>query len=141
MIFSALQLLPALMALIGGPPPTVRMRQLAISETVIMRVPIIRPRFAWPIEWTEKRGPRCIASAGILAAALADDGNVDFLMRDRRRIRARLENRCPSLDFYGGLYLQPGGGEICAGRDEVRSRIGGSCSIDKFRLMVAHPVK
>jgi hypothetical protein len=132
------------MSLVGGPPPpppNVSVSRVWISETIIMRVPIIRPHFAWPIEWVEKRGPRCIRPAGILAAALADDGSVDFLMRNRQRVRAKLENSCPSLDLYGGLYLQPDGDRLCAGRDEVRSRIGGSCAIDEFKLMVAHPVR
>jgi len=120
------------------PPPVAR---ITVSEEIVMRVPVIRPRFAWPIRWEEKKGPRCIRGDNILATALADDGSIDFLMRSRERIRGQLENQCPTLDFYGGLYLQSADGLICARRDEVRSRIGGTCAIERFRRMIPHPVR
>jgi hypothetical protein len=40
------------------------------------------------------------------------------------------------LDFYGQLYLLPNDGRICARRDSIRSRVGGSCRIEKFRTLV-----
>ncbi|WP_152569435.1 MULTISPECIES: hypothetical protein [Sphingomonas] len=141
LILSAFPLFTALLTLFGAPPEAVSIARVTVSEEIVMRVPVIRPRFPVPIRWEEAKGPRCIRADNILATALADDGSIDFLMRSRERIRGQLENQCPTLDFYGGLYLQSVDGAICARRDEVRSRIGGSCAIERFRRMVPHPIR
>jgi hypothetical protein len=110
--------------------------RLVVREEVIWRVPVIRPRAMGPMRWEEKKGPKCIAAGQIVAAALGDERSVDFLLNDRSRIRARMDDDCPTLDFYGNFYIQPEDEKVCARRDEIRSRIGGSCRIEKFRRMV-----
>ncbi len=67
---------------------------------------------------------------------LSGPDSVDILLRNRQRIRAKLDNDCEGLDFYGGLYLQTEDGQLCAKRDVIRSRMGGTCRIDKFRMLV-----
>ena len=114
----------------------VTVTRLVVREEVILRVPVIRPRAARRVKWEEKKGPKCIGSDRIVAAALGDSRSVDFLLSDRSRIRARMDDDCPTLDFYGNFYIQPEDERICAKRDEIRSRIGGSCRIEKFRRMV-----
>ena len=66
---------------------------------------------------------------------------VDLLMRDNRRVRAHLGRRCAGLDYYSGLYVDANpDGQICAGRDAIRSRMGGQCGIVQFRqLQPARP--
>lgn len=113
----------------------VAVSRLVVQQELILRVPVIRPR-ARPVTWEEKKGPRCIASGQIVAAALADQRSIDFLLTDRTRMRARMDDDCPTLDFYGNFYIQPEDDKVCAKRDEIRSRIGGSCRIEKFRRMV-----
>jgi hypothetical protein len=114
----------------------VAVTRLVVREEVIWRVPVIRPRAMRPMRWEEKKGPKCIAAGQIVAAALGDERSVDFLLNDRSRIRARMDDDCPTLDFYGNFYIQPEDEKVCARRDEIRSRIGGSCRIEKFRRMV-----
>lgn len=114
----------------------VAVTRLVVREEVIWRVPVIRPRSMRPMRWEEKKGPKCIAAGQIVAAALGDERSVDFLLNDRSRIRARMDDDCPTLDFYGNFYIQPEDEKVCARRDEIRSRIGGSCRIEKFRRMV-----
>ena len=60
----------------------------------------------------------------------------DFVLRDRSRVRARLDSDCDGLDFYGSFYVEPRGAKVCAKRDEIRSRVGGSCRIERFRTLV-----
>lgn len=136
LFFSTLHLLPALLALLGLPNGDVVVSRVTIRDEVIMRVPVIRPRIASPLPRVEKKGPKCIKAGDLAAATLTDDGNIDFLLRNRTRVRARLERQCPTLDFYGGFYLAPADERICSGRDEIRNRMGQSCQIDRFRLMV-----
>jgi hypothetical protein len=108
---------------------------VTIRDEIIMRVPI-RPHPGPQIEWREKHGPRCIAAAAIAGAMLSGRGSVDFVLRDRTRLRAKLDSDCPALDFYDGFYVQPEDHRLCMRRDVISSRMGGSCRIDRFRLLV-----
>jgi hypothetical protein len=142
LILTGFSLLPTFFALFGvQAPATVSVSRIVVRDEIVMRVPVIRPRAAWPVRWVEKKGPKCIRSASVVAAALADESSIDFLMRDRRRIRAKMDSECPTLDFYGGFYLQPEDDRICARREEIRNRMGGSCRIERFRTMVPTAAK
>jgi len=83
----------------------------------------------------ETNGPRCIPARQI-AGAMPSASNVDLLMRDNSRVRARLVGRCAALDYYRGLYVDANpDGQLCAGRDAIRSRMGGQCEIVQFRVL------
>ena len=72
----------------------------------------------------------------IRRAMLSGEEQIDFMLADRSRVRAQLDEDCPALDFYGGFYLQFGKDQqICAKRDAIHSRMGGSCEIRRFRLL------
>ena len=137
MFLSSVSFLPILMALFGSGQPAshASVTTLTVRNEVIMRVPVIRPRRV-PIRWMEKKGPKCIAREELMAAALGPENSIDFLLRDRRRIRARIDDDCPALDFYDGFYLLPEDERVCARRDEIRNRMGTSCRIERFRTMV-----
>ena len=109
-------------------------RTLVVEREVIMRIPV-RPRPVQPYIWEEKRGPKCIEASNIRAAALSGRETVDFLLFDRTRLRAQLSEDCPALDFYNGFYVTPEKGKLCARRDEIHSRIGRSCTIERFRRL------
>ena len=131
-------LLPLLVGLLGAQPGVVSqsVTRLIIQDEVILRVPV-QPRPLMPdIEWVEKKGPKCIPAAAIQRALLNGSAQVDFVLVNHARIRAQFDEDCPALDFYGGFYLQPQDERLCAGRDAVHSRIGGSCTIDKFKQLV-----
>lgn len=110
-------------------------RRVVIQEQVIIGVPV-RPRMSRPVQWKEKKGPKCVPTGGIAGAFLSSRKSIDFVMRDRRRVRAKMDSDCPALDFYGRFYLTPDGPMLCAKRDMVHSRVGGSCRIEQFRLLV-----
>ena len=109
-------------------------RTLVVEREVIMRIPV-RPRPVQPLTWEEKRGPKCIEASNIRAAALSGRETVDFLLFDRTRLRAQLSEDCPALDFYNGFYVTPEKGKLCARRDEIHSRIGRSCTIERFHRL------
>ena len=88
------------------------------------------------IEWREGHGPRCIPARNLLRAARLGQESVDLIFRDNSRMRARLERRCPALDYYRGFYINATeDGMICADRDSIHSRAGGECQIDRFRTL------
>ena len=119
----------------AAPAPAERVSVMTVEERLIIRIPVApRPRVR--IRWEEEKGPKCLPAASIARAFLSSPDSIDFLLRNRQRVRARLDSDCDGLDFYGQLYLLPDDGRICARRDVIRSRVGGSCRIDRFRALV-----
>ena len=123
-----------------------RFAQLRVREQVMIRVTTRRPQAPsarpQPIEWKEDEGPKCVSARSIAGASMISQRSVDLLLRNRGRLRARLERRCDALDYYLGFYIKPGtDGQICADRDVIRSRVGGQCEIDAFRTLVPKPRK
>ena len=121
------------------PPPAPNMN-MTVRYQILVRVP--RGTRQVPaagmslIRWREGRGPRCVPAGQIIGATLIGQNSVDLLLRDRSRLRARLESRCPALDYYRGFYVDANAdGRICADRDSIRSRAGGECGIDAFRSL------
>jgi hypothetical protein len=111
-----------------------------MRHQIIIRVPTGARRVAAAapslIRWRERRGPNCIAAGQIVGATLLSQRSVDLILRDNSRLRARLESRCPALDYYRGFYVNAtADGRICADRDSIRSRAGGECQIDAFRAL------
>ncbi|HVM22431.1 MAG TPA: hypothetical protein VM308_03885 [Sphingomicrobium sp.] len=113
--------------------------RLVVQDEVILRVPVQPGPMAPGIEWVEHKGPKCVPAALIRRAMLSGSDQVDFILADRSRVRAKFAEDCPALDFYRGFYLQPGDDRVCAGRDAIFSRIGGSCTIRRFRHLEPTP--
>lgn len=131
-------LLPLLFGLFGAQPSEVgqSVTRLIVQDEVILRVPV-QPRPLLPqFEWVEKKGPKCVPVADIQRALLSGSEQVDFILTDRARIRAQFDEDCPALDFYGGFYLQLQDDRLCARRDAIHSRIGTSCTIERFKQLV-----
>ena len=122
-------------AMSGAAAPEQAVRRIMVRDEILIHVPIGN-RLPPLLEWEEHKGPKCLPAAAIAGASIAGPSAIDFVLRDRRRIRAKLDSDCAGLDFYGGFYVEPDDGEICAKRDEIRSRVGASCRIMRFRRLV-----
>ncbi|HET7708386.1 MAG TPA: hypothetical protein VFK50_02490 [Sphingomicrobium sp.] len=134
---SLIALVPILLGFAGAQSvgqPT-RVRTMTIEQQLIMRIPVRPFAMQRHIEWIERKGPKCIPVADIRGAALSGREHVDFILADRQRVRAELDDDCPALDFYGGFYLKPEDARLCAKRDFINNRIGGECEIQKFRRL------
>lgn len=133
-----LGLVPLLLGILAAQPGTVgqSVTRMVVQDEIILRVPV-RPRPVMPqIEWVERKGPKCIPVTAIRAGLLSGSEEVDLLLANRARIRAELDEDCPALDFYGGFYLQPQDDQqLCARRDAIHSRMGGSCRIERFKFL------
>lgn len=115
------------------PQPSVS--RLVVEHQWIVRVPV-RPQRSPPgFEWSEGKGVKCFATKEIRGASLSGVDHVDFVLDRRQRVRASFEGNCPALDFYGGFYLKTDDDRVCARRDSVHSRMGGSCRIERFRRL------
>lgn len=128
----------AMAAASAGDQP-LEMAQLTIRQRIVIRVPAAPVTAQQPLQrlrWKEKSGPKCIPMNALAAAAIFKADAVDLVLRGGKRLRALLDRECPALDFYRGFYMTPTeDGKICAGRDMIRSRMGGQCSIEKFKTL------
>lgn len=133
-----LGLVPLLLGILAAQPGAVgqSVTRLVVQDEIILRIPV-QPHPVMPqIEWVERKGPKCIPVAAIRRALLSGSEEVDFVLANRARIRARFDEDCPALDFYGGFYLQPQDDQqLCARRDAIHSRMGGSCTIERFKFL------
>jgi hypothetical protein len=135
-LLAFLGLIPALLGMAGQDPARPQeVRRVVIRDEVIISIPV-RPRRPQNIDWKEEKGPKCVRVDRIAGATLSGPSSIDFIMRDRSRVRALIDTECPALDFYRGFYLQPDDERICAKRETIRSRIGGTCRIEKFRSLI-----
>ncbi|HVI04873.1 MAG TPA: hypothetical protein VM711_02110 [Sphingomicrobium sp.] len=134
---TVLNFVPLLLGLFAAQPANVgqSVTRLIIQDEVILRVPVQPHRLVPEFDWVEKKGPKCIPIAAIQRALLSGSEQVDFILANRVRMRAQFDEDCPALDFYGGFYLQPKDDRLCARRDAVHSRIGSSCTIERFRQL------
>ena len=115
----------------------VTLAQFTMRSRVVVRVQTNAPPPP-PVKLSEKKGPKCVPMADVLGAAVIAGNSVDFVLRGGKRMRARFSANCPALDYYSGFYIKPSAdGMICSDRDSIRSRAGGECSIDRFRMLVS----
>lgn len=134
-----------LMLVLGGgsaaAPVYEQYAQVSVRQQIIVRMPPRGPAQssgAALVHWREGRGPRCLPARAVVGASALGRNSVDLLLRDRSRVRVRLDSNCPGLDFYRGFYVAgTEDGMICADRDSLRSRMGGQCEIDQFRSLTA----
>jgi hypothetical protein len=140
---AALLMLAALSGVPDAPNAAQPMQfaQLTVRQQILVRVPVrLRPerKADAQMEWKESKGPKCVAARSIAGATALRHKSFDLILRDKSRIRARLDRSCPALDYYYGFYITPDAdGQICADRDAIRSRVGGECEIDAFRKLRA----
>lgn len=136
-IITVLTFIPMLFGMAETAAPGDRVSTLVVQDEMIIRVPVRPP--PGRLEWVEREGPRCLVAGAIRGAVQSGPDHVDFVTVRGRRFRAEFEEDCPAIDFYEGFYLKPEDHRVCAGRDAIRSRMGGSCTIARFRQLVPKP--
>ena len=140
-VTSFVALLPLLLSVAAfqddsqGEEPQPGVSRLVVEQQWIVRVPV-RPQNSPPrLEWSEGKRVKCFPAKDIRGARLAGVDHVDFVLGRRERVRASFDGSCPALDFYGGFYLKTEDERVCAKRDSVHSRMGGSCRIERFHRL------
>lgn len=132
---------PATAAVDAGPRPAteIQIAQMMIQQRIIIRVPAMAPPSdpPRPIKWKEVKGPKCVPLNQLAGAAITQNDSVDLFLRGGTRLRARLDDDCPALDYYSGFYIRPtDDGQVCQKRDMLHTRSGGQCRVERFRTLV-----
>jgi len=105
MLLTFLGLIPALFSMAGQASPQQQpqgVRRVVINEEVIISIPI-RPRQSQRVDWIEQKGPKCIRTNRIAGTTLSGPSSIDFLLRDRQRVRAIMDN--PNETLWPGTLV------------------------------------
>lgn len=123
-------------------------QQVRIEQRVIVRVsprrPVARqnlmaelPQRAVPRRYEERKMEKCVPVASVAGVQTGSGNRLLLYLRDRRIVSANLEKSCRARDFYSGFYLERNkDGKLCVDRDELQSRSGAKCEIDRMRQLV-----
>ncbi|MEG3175941.1 hypothetical protein U1872_06850 [Sphingomonas sp. RB3P16] len=121
----------------------VELAQLTIHQRIVIRIPRVlggrRDLRSEPVDQrlTTKKGPKCVPMGALEGAMITGGDSVDLFVADGTRLRAELNDDCPALDFYSGLYVKgTSDGLVCSDRDSIRARSGSACKIERFRRVV-----
>lgn len=130
-------LIPLLLGILTVQPAAFQqpVTRLVVRNGIVWRIPLAPGPPRQPVGWAERKGPGCISAGSIRRAFLSNEDQVDFVLADRNRVRAKFDRSCAALDFYGGFYLQVQDEFLCAKRDAIHSRMGASCTIEKFKRL------
>ena len=139
LLLAATSVVPAPARVVDAAPQPVEIAQVMIQQRVIIRVPAMNspPPPQRPLKLKEVKGPKCVPLNQLAGAAIGQNDSVDLYLRGGSRLRAKLDDDCPALDYYSGFYISPtADGQVCQRRDMLHTRSGGQCRIERFRMLV-----
>ena len=124
-------------------------RQVRIEQRVIIRISPQRqsnrnallarlPQRGLNTRFEERELERCLPVNRISGVQTGTGNRLLLFMRDQRIISVNLERACRARDFYSGFYVERSeDGQLCADRDELQSRSGAKCDIERMSQLVA----
>lgn len=81
---------------------------------------------------------RCVPMSGISGVQTGTGNRLLLFLRDDRIISINLERACRARDFYSGFYIERSeDGQLCVDRDQLQSRSGAKCEVERMRQLVA----
>lgn len=96
------------------------------------------PQRGLTTEYEERDMERCVPMSGISGVQTGNGNRLLLFLRDRRIVSVNLERACRARDFYSGFYIERSeDGQLCVDRDELQSRSGARCEVERMRQLVA----
>ena len=96
------------------------------------------PQRGLTTSFEEREMERCVPMAGISGVQTGTGNRLLLFLRDDRIVSINLERACRARDFYSGFYIERSDdGKLCVDRDELQSRSGAKCEIERMRELVA----
>lgn len=125
-------------------------RQVRIEQRVIVRISPQRstsnrnsllaelPRRSLATRFEEREMDNCVPVGRIAGVQTGTGNRLLLYLRDERIISLNLERACRARDFYSGFYIERSeDGQLCVARDELQSRSGARCEVERMRQLVA----
>lgn len=96
------------------------------------------PRRGVTRAYEERKMDGCVPVAGIAGVQTGTGNRLLLFLRDQRIISLNLERGCEARDFYSGFYVERNeDGRLCVKRDQLQSRSGAKCEVERMRHLVA----
>ena len=123
-------------------------RQARIEQRVIIRITPRRtgnrndllarlPQRGLNTQYEEREIDRCLPVDSIVGVQSGNGNRLLLFLNDRRMITVNLERSCRASQFYSGFYVeQNDDGRLCVGRDELQSRSGAKCEVERMRQLI-----
>ncbi len=124
-------------------------RQVRIEQRVIVRISPQRrsnranllarlPQNGLNTRFEEREMERCVPVNRISGVQTGAGNRLLLFLSDNRIVTVNLERACRARDFYSGFYVERSDdGQICVDRDELQSRSGAKCEVERMRQLVA----
>ncbi|MEM8726294.1 MAG: hypothetical protein AAGE86_12305 [Pseudomonadota bacterium] len=124
-------------------------QQVRIERRVVVRVSPQRgqsrqnllaalPQQGLNARYEERKMDKCVPVNGIAGVQTGSGNRLLLFLRDQRIITINLEKACRARDFYSGFYVERNDdGNLCVDRDELQSRSGARCEVERMRQLVA----
>jgi hypothetical protein len=122
--------------------------QVRIEQRVTIRITPLRqsnrnnllaelPRRGVNNAFEEREMGTCVPVAGIAGVQTGTGNKLLLFLRDQRIISVNLERGCRARDFYSGFYVERSeDGRLCVKRDQLQSRSGAKCEVERMRRLV-----
>lgn len=120
-------------------------RQVRIRQEITIRVSPRRNTREMVADWRtvvprkmeQREIGKCIPARSIVAVQTVSSRDLVLYLSDNRMIRAQLRKSCSARDFYLGFQIEPNkDGDLCVGRDVLRTRNGAACKLGAIRQLV-----
>lgn len=87
--------------------------------------------------YLEKKIGKCLPLEGISAVQTGSGNRLVLYLRDRSMVSVSLEKSCHARDFYSGFYVERHkDGRLCVDRDQLQSRTGVKCEVQRLHRLV-----
>jgi len=95
------------------------------------------PRRGVTRSFEEREMAGCVPVSGIAGVQTGTGNRLLLFLRDQRIISLNLERGCEARDFYSGFYVERSeDGRLCVKRDQLQSRSGAKCEVERMRRLV-----
>jgi len=123
--------------------------QVRIEQRVIIRISPARqsnrnpllaqlPQNGLNTQFEEREMDRCLPISRIVGVQTGTGNRLLLFLNDQQIVSVTLERACRARDFYSGFYIEQNeDGRLCVDRDELQSRSGAKCDIERMRQLVA----
>lgn len=114
---------------------TIRITPLRQSNRNNLLAQLPRRGVAQAFEEREMEG--CVPVSGIAGVQTSTGNRLLLFLRDQRIVSLNLERGCEARDFYSGFYVERSeDGRLCVKRDQLQSRSGAKCEVERMRRLV-----
>ena len=123
--------------------------QVRIEQRVIIRISPQRrttrnsllarlPQRGLTTRYEEREMDRCLPVNRIAGVQTGNGNRLLLFLSNQQIVSLNLERACRAREFYSGFYIERNeDGQLCVDRDQLQSRSGAKCDVERMMELVA----